>query len=174
VEELPSADGAVLAVRRAGRGEPVILVHGSAGGLDSWDPVLPMITPAFEAWVYARRGYPPSGSVASPKLFAHDVADLSAVIAAAGGSAHVIGASYGASVVLHALLDGLAGIRSAVLFEPPLYAAGSALEPVLAEYSHLIEVGDAPGAARHFAEKVARYRSRSWTRSALRNPTPTS
>ena len=134
----------------------MILVHGSAGGLDSWDPVLPMITPAFEAWVYARRGYPPSGSAASPKLFAHDVADLSAVIAAAGGSAHVIGASYGASVVLHALLDGPAGIRSAVLFEPPLYAAGSALEPVLAEYSHLIEVGDAPGAARHFAEKVAR------------------
>lgn len=104
----------------------MILVHGSAGGLDSWDPVLPMITQDFEAWVYARRGYAPSGSAASPKLFAHDVADLSAVISATGGSARVIGASYGASVVLHALLDGLSGIRSSVVFEPPLYAAGSA------------------------------------------------
>jgi pimeloyl-ACP methyl ester carboxylesterase len=34
--EIVSADGTVLAVRRTGHGVPVVMVHGSAGGLDSW------------------------------------------------------------------------------------------------------------------------------------------
>lgn len=36
---MTSADGTRLAVCRDGRGEPLVPVHGSAGGLDSWDPV---------------------------------------------------------------------------------------------------------------------------------------
>src|SRR3954452_16940663 len=43
VEMLAAPDGTALAVRRTGSGTPVVLVHGSAGGLDSWDPVLPFL-----------------------------------------------------------------------------------------------------------------------------------
>ncbi|HEX6873398.1 MAG TPA: hypothetical protein VF163_20055 [Micromonosporaceae bacterium] len=37
------ADGTWLAARRTGHGVPVVLVHGSAGGLDSWDGVAPLL-----------------------------------------------------------------------------------------------------------------------------------
>src|SRR3954453_4223610 len=53
VAVITAPDGTTLVVRRTGRGTPVVLVHGSAGGLDSWDPVLPFLD-GFEAW-----GYPP-------------------------------------------------------------------------------------------------------------------
>jgi pimeloyl-ACP methyl ester carboxylesterase len=115
-----------------------------------------MLAQDFETWVYARRGYQPSGPAKTPKSYADDVADLSAVLEAAGGAAHVVGASYGATVVMHALLRALPGLRSVVVFEPALYAAGPALEPVLTEYNQLLERGDTSGAARLFAEKVAR------------------
>jgi len=93
-------DGTTLVVRRTGDGEPVVLVHGSAGSLDSWDPVLPFLA-GFEVWVHARRGYPPSRP-ARDKTFADDVADLGAVLAAVGEQPHLVGGSYGGTVALHA------------------------------------------------------------------------
>jgi pimeloyl-ACP methyl ester carboxylesterase len=156
VETVHSADGTRLAVQQSGNGDPVILVHGSAGGLDSWDPIVPMLTADFEVWVYARRGYSPRDPAPDQKSFTDDVADLSAVIAAAGGAAHMVGASYGATVVLHAALQGLDGLRSLVVFEPPLYSAGAAVQPVLTEYDRLLSEGAPAAAARLFAERVAR------------------
>lgn len=149
-------DGTRLAVRRTGRGTPMVLVHGSAGGLDSWDPIVPLLTDAFEVWVYARRGYAPSDKPSREKTFADDVRDVKAVVAAAGGRVHVVGASYGGTVTLHALLAGVPGIRSAVVFEPPLFAAGPALKDVLDQYRALIEAGDLAAAAMLFAREVSR------------------
>ena len=34
MQTITAADGTTLAVRRTGEGMPVVLVHGSAGGLD--------------------------------------------------------------------------------------------------------------------------------------------
>ncbi len=48
-------DGTRLTARCTGSGEPVVFVHGSGGGLDSWDPVLGSLTD-FETWTFARRG----------------------------------------------------------------------------------------------------------------------
>lgn len=56
-------DGTGLAVRRLGQGVPVVMVHGSAGGLDSWNDVTRLLAGEFEVWMYARRGYAPSGKV---------------------------------------------------------------------------------------------------------------
>lgn len=89
-----SDDGTNLAVRRTGSGRPVVLAHPSAGGLESFDPIVPLLD-GFELWVYARRGYAPSGGCPRPETFADDVADLRAVLSAVGGAAHVLGASYG-------------------------------------------------------------------------------
>jgi len=153
--DVVSADGTPLAARRAGQGVPVVLVHGSSGGLDSWDGVVPFLADSFEVWVYARRGYAPSGVGAPQKTFGDDVADLLAVVHAAGGAAHVVGASYGGTVGLHTALRHGSQIRSLALFEPPLFAGGAALRPVLDEYTSLIASGDLSAAARIFAEKVA-------------------
>jgi pimeloyl-ACP methyl ester carboxylesterase len=150
-----AADGTHLVGRRMGRGKPVVLIHGSGGGLNSFDPVAPLLADEFELWVYARRGYAPSDGCSRAKTFHDDVADLTSVLAATGGRAHVVGVSYGATVALHAAQRDSAMIRSVALFEPPLYSAGSALAPVLARYRRLVAAGDLPAASRLFAEKVS-------------------
>src|SRR4051794_41914228 len=83
-------------MRRYGSGTQLVLVHPSSGGLDSFAPIVPLLE-GFELWAYARRGYAPSGSCERPKTFADDVADLQAVLDAAGGQAGVLGAAYGAA-----------------------------------------------------------------------------
>jgi pimeloyl-ACP methyl ester carboxylesterase len=149
-----SDDGTKLAVRRYGSGRPVVLVHPSAGGLDSFDPIIPLID-GHELWVYARRGYAPSDDCVRPKTFADDVADLRAVVSAAR-KAHVLGASYGATVVLHAARARIPDIRSLVLFEPPLFAAGGRLADPLTRYRVLLAADELAPAARLFAAEVAR------------------
>lgn len=153
---LTSADGTRLAARRTGSGAPVVLVHGSAGGLDSWDPVASLLGDEFELWAYARRGYAQSGGCPRPKTFADDVADVSAVLAAAGAGAHLVGASYGGTVALHAACTGNAAVRSVALFEPPLFAAGPGGAAVLGRFRELVAAGDVPAATRLFAEEVTR------------------
>ena len=151
-----AADGTRLVARRTGRGTPVVLVHGSAGGLDSWDPIMGLLEDRFELWTYARRGYAPSDGCRRPKTYADDVLDLRAVLASAGGSAHVVGASYGATVALHAACAPGVAIRSVALFEPPLFTAGAASATVLGPYRRLLDAGDLATATRLFAEEVAR------------------
>jgi pimeloyl-ACP methyl ester carboxylesterase len=153
--EVVSADGTSLIARRHGDGPSVVLVHGSSGGLDSWDGVVPFLAEAFEVWVYARRGYAPSVEGAVEKTFTDDVADVRAVVEAAGGEAHLVGASYGATVCLHAVASNPSVMRSLAVFEPPLFASGTALLPVLESYESLVASRDLAGAARLFAEKVA-------------------
>ncbi|MBU2668435.1 alpha/beta hydrolase [Actinoplanes bogorensis] len=145
-----ASDGTRLSARRTGAGTPVVLVHGSAGGLGSFDPIVPLLADRFELWTYARRGYAPSDVPDRPKTYADDVADLRAVLDAVGRPAHVVGVSYGATVALHAApIDG-----RIVLFEPALFAAGPAMP--LDSYRKLVEAGDLTGAARLFAGEVAR------------------
>ena len=116
---------------------------------------MPLLS-GFELWVYARRGYAPSDGAERPKTFADEVADLRVVLAAVGGRADVLGASYGATVALHtARTDGRA-FRSLVLFEPPLFSAGAALRDVLERYRSCLEQGTLAAAARGFAAEVAR------------------
>jgi pimeloyl-ACP methyl ester carboxylesterase len=168
---LHADDGTRIAARRSGRGAPVVLVHGTAGGLDSWAPVAPYLEDTFELWTYARRGYAPSGGPTRRKSFADDVSDLRAVAVAAGvgaGSAAVVGASYGAIVGLHAARAG--GIESLVLFEPPLFAAGMA--GVAEEYRTLVAAGDLAAANHLFAERVARVPEPLLSALAASSPDP--
>ncbi|WP_159106729.1 alpha/beta fold hydrolase [Streptomyces rishiriensis] len=109
----------------------------------------------FELWTPARRGYAPSGPGRPPKRFADEVEDLKALIATIGRPVHLVGMSYGATVALHAAAAGLP-VRSLVLWEPPLYAAGEELAPVLGEFEELTANGDRRRADRLLAEKVAR------------------
>jgi pimeloyl-ACP methyl ester carboxylesterase len=153
--DVVSADGTRLVARAVGRGEPVVFVHGSAGGLGSWDPLLPFLREDLALWTYARRGYAPSDDHEGEKRFVHDVADLRAVIEAAGPDVHLVGASHGATVALHAARDGTE-VRSLVVFEPPLFSSGASLEPTLDRYRALVAAGDFGAASLLFAAEVAR------------------
>jgi pimeloyl-ACP methyl ester carboxylesterase len=164
--EIVSADGTRLVARRTGDGIPIVMVHGSAGGLDSWDDIANLLADEFEVWVYARRGYPPSDEGQGPKTFADDVADAVAVASAVNGVPHLAGVSYGATTALHAAQHDAARFRSLAIFEPPLFAAGQKLIPVLAEYRGLVQEDRYGAAARLFAEQVAQ------VPAALLGPSP--
>jgi pimeloyl-ACP methyl ester carboxylesterase len=142
-QEIRSADGTRLVVRRAGAGDPVVLLHGSGGGLHSWTPVAERLAGSYRLWMPARRGYGPSDAPPGRKSFPDEVADLSAVIEAAGQPVHLVGGSYGATLALHTAAAEPGRLRSLAVFEPPLFAAGTSIEPLLERYRAAFERDDA-------------------------------
>jgi pimeloyl-ACP methyl ester carboxylesterase len=142
-QEIRSADGIRLVVRRAGAGDPVVLLHGSGGGLHSWAPVAESLAGSYELWMPARRGYGPSDVPPGRKSFQDEVADLSAVIEAAGRPVHLVGGSYGGTLALHTAAAEPGRLRSLAVFEPPLFAAGASIEPLLDRYRAAVERDDA-------------------------------
>ena len=149
--EIESTDGTRLVVRRVGTGDPVVTVHGSGGGLHSWAAVADLLASDHEVWLWARRGYGPGDVPADPPTsFADDTADLLAVVDAAhtvsGRSVHVVGASYGATLALHAARADARHLRSLAVYEPPLFAAGPALVPLLERYRTALDRDDARSA----------------------------
>jgi pimeloyl-ACP methyl ester carboxylesterase len=152
--EIRSSDGTRLVVRRVGAGDPVVLVHGSGGGLHSWAGVAALLEEDFEVWMPARRGYGPSDVPPGPKSFEAEIADVLAVIEAAGRPVHLVGASYGALLALHTAVRAAGPatavrtsgpVRSLAIFEPPLFATGEAIGPLLERYRSAFEREDAAG-----------------------------
>lgn len=150
-----SFDGTAVGYRRTGSGPPLVMVHGSGGGLHSWQPVAELLADRHELWIAARRGYAPSGPARSPKRFTDEVGDLRALIDRIGQPVHLAGMSYGATVALHAAAAGLP-VRSLALWEPPLFAAGSELTSVQARFERLTARDDRRGAELLLAREVAR------------------
>ena len=142
-QEIRAADGVRLVVRRAGAGDPVVLLHGSGGGLHSWAPVAERLAGTYELWMPARRGYGPSDAPPGRKSFRDEVGDLSAVIDAAGQPVHLVGGSYGATLALHAAAAEPGRLRSLAVFEPPLFAAGTSIGPLLDRYRAAVDRDDA-------------------------------
>ncbi|MEV4119818.1 alpha/beta hydrolase [Micromonospora sp. NPDC049645] len=150
-QSVESADGTRLVVRRLGVGDPVVLVHGSGGGLHSWAAVADDLAHDHEVWLPARRGYGPSDVPPGVKSFRDETADLVAVIETArrssGRPVHLVGASYGATLALHTTSAEPRDVRSLAVFEPPLFAAGAEIAPLLNRYRAAFERDDAAAMA---------------------------
>lgn len=120
-----SKDGTRIAFERAGAGPAVILVDGAlcyrASG--PMGPIARQLTPHFTVFTYDRRGRGESGNT-EPYAVAREVEDLEALIAEAGGSAHVFGISSGAALALEAAKQGLP-IQTLVLYEAPFFVDDS-------------------------------------------------
>jgi pimeloyl-ACP methyl ester carboxylesterase len=153
--DVRSADGTRLAVHRIGSGTPVVLLHGSGGGLHSWRAVADRLADRYALWLVCRRGYAPSDVPAGVNSFPAEVADVRVVLAAVGAPAHLVGSSYGATLALHAAAAEAGELRSLSLYEPPLFAAGAALQPVLAAYRDRLAAGDVAGATLLFLRDVS-------------------
>ena len=120
---MPTTDigGVELSWDEHGTGPATILVHGMAATRDDWDTG----ALAGRIVVYDRRGYGLSGA---PEPYtrttvneqAEDLATLVAVLDAA--PALLVGADFGALVVLDVLLRHAGAARAAVLVDPPLHA----------------------------------------------------
>jgi pimeloyl-ACP methyl ester carboxylesterase len=121
VNRVTSNDGTSIAYDRQGTGPAVILV---TGGLDDGSENAPLATELaqhFTVFNYARRGRGESGDTL-PYAVEREIEDIEALIAEAGGSAHLYGVSSGGALALEAAATGLAIDRLAV-YEVPYNVA---------------------------------------------------
>ena len=126
-----SNDGTTIAYDRKGSGPAVVLV---GGGLDDGAenaPLVPALAEHFTVYNYARRGRGASGFT-EPYAVEREIEDLDALIAEAGGSAHLFGASSGGALALEAAAAGSA-IDTIAVWEVP-YAVGDDIRPRFEEY----------------------------------------
>jgi len=112
-----SKDGTPIAYACQGSGPAVILV---GGGLDDGSENAPLATELarhFTVYNYARRSRGDSGDTL-PYSVEREIEDIEALIAEAGGSAHLVGVSTGGALVLEAAAAGIASDKLAVYDVP--------------------------------------------------------
>lgn len=151
-------NGVRIAYRAAGRGEPLVLVHGSWGSHHNWDPVVPGLSAHHRVVSYDRRGHSESERPAGQGTFAEDVADLAALVETLDvAPAWVVGNSVGAVITLQLAAARPDLLRGVIVHEPPLrgpLSEGGADE-LLRMVLELIRAGDHAGAAERFVDDVA-------------------
>ena len=116
-----SRDGTPIAYERAGSGPALVLVGGGAADRSENAPLVPELARQFTVYNYDRRGRGDSGDT-PPYAVAREIEDIEALIAEAGGSAHLFGVSSGGALVLEAAAAGSAVDRLAV-YEVPYNVA---------------------------------------------------
>ena len=136
-----AVNGAALAYREQGEGEPVVFVHGSASDLRSWEQQLPAIGASYRAIAYSRRYARPNQNIepgADDQMLPH-VDDLVALLRALDAApAHLVGNSWGAFICLLAAIRHPQLVRSLVLAEPPVLSLFMSTPPRPAELLRLV------------------------------------
>ncbi|SNS96691.1 Lysophospholipase, alpha-beta hydrolase superfamily [Asanoa hainanensis] len=151
-ETARSADGTSIAFERVGSGPAVVCVD-AAGAYRDHGPMRPIaaaLADSFTVFTYDRRGRGQSGDTL-PYAVEREIDDLAAVIAAAGGRAHVYAFSSGGLIALHAAAAGVPIDRMALL-EPPLGEPGGS--PLTGEMRALVGAGKHSEAAAHFLAAI--------------------
>jgi pimeloyl-ACP methyl ester carboxylesterase len=147
-------------------GDPVVLVHGSWGDHQNWAPVVPGLSQSFRVLSYDRRGHSQSERPAAGGSVREDVADLAALVEGHGHApAHIIGSSFGASIVLRLAAERPELFRSMTVHEPPLFSlledepdarpALMAARSRIAAVAAVLTTGDFTRGAREFVETIA-------------------
>ena len=104
-----------------GRGEPMVLVHGSWGDHHNWDPVVPLLSQSFQVVTFDRRGHSQSQPATGQGSFAEDADDLAGLIEQLDfAPAHVVGNSGGAAIALRLAAERPELCRALAVHEPPL------------------------------------------------------
>jgi pimeloyl-ACP methyl ester carboxylesterase len=103
-------------------GDPLVLVHGSWGDHGGWDRIVPTLARSFRVLTYDRRGHSRSERPTAQGSVREDVADLRALIEHLGlAPAHILGNSFGGSIVLRLAAERPDLFRSLLVHEPPLF-----------------------------------------------------
>lgn len=117
-------DGTQLEYVERGRGDPVVLVHGTLGDYRSWELQMDAFAETYRVISYSRRyHYPnPCDGDKSDYSAAHHADDLAAFIKGLNlESAHVVGNSYGAYTALLLAARHPQRVRALVLGDPPVF-----------------------------------------------------
>jgi pimeloyl-ACP methyl ester carboxylesterase len=153
-----SADGTRIAYEVRGSGPALVLVDGALcqRSLGPARPLAEQLATSFTVHAYDRRGRGQSGPGETAYDVEREVEDLAAVIEAAGGHAHVFGASSGAALALVAARSGVPIDRLA-LYEAPFIVDDTHApnDPELpARLRALVEQGRRGDAVRLFMRTV--------------------
>lgn len=130
-----------LACVELGRGEAVILVHGSNSDVRTWQPVHQQLAETHRVVAYSRRFHWPNESIAASADYAmaQHVADLSTLIDTLNSApVHLVGHSYGALLCLALAIERPARLRSLVLAEPPAIRLFTSNTPTPSEMIKLL------------------------------------
>jgi pimeloyl-ACP methyl ester carboxylesterase len=117
MDQVTSKDGTSIAYDGQGNGPAVILVGGAFVDRSENAPLAAELARRYTVYNYDRRGRGDSGDTL-PYALEREIEDLEALIAEAGGSAHLYGVSSGGALVLEAAAAGVAADRLAV-YEVP-------------------------------------------------------
>ena len=151
-----SRDGTSIAFDRVGIGPALILVDGALcyRGMGPSGDLARALASDFTVYSYDRRGRGASGDT-SPYAVEREIEDLAAILAEAGGSAALYGASSGAALVLEAATQ-LEGITSIVLFEAPFVVDDSRppITETWAEIQAAVAAGERGRAVKLFLRSV--------------------
>jgi len=121
MERIP-VNGTELAVRRAGTGEALVLVHGSANDMRSWDGVFDTLAEHFAVTAVSRRYHRPNPPIepGADYPFGEQLDDLAALVTqVAPQGAHLIGHSFGGLLALVLTARKPELVHRLVLMEPP-------------------------------------------------------
>ena len=121
MEKVTSADGTTIAFDQLGAGPPLILVAGASCDRSIDAPLAAALAGQFTVLNYDRRGRGDSDDTL-PFALEREVEDIDVLLAAAGGSATVVGLSSGAALAADAAIRGLP-IDTLVMWEPPFSVA---------------------------------------------------
>jgi pimeloyl-ACP methyl ester carboxylesterase len=117
-------DGVRLAYTEAGRGEPLVFVHGSLEDLRIWRRQVELFSAHYRVIAYSRRYHHPNAAPGAgdptytAALHASDLAGLIEMLKLA--PAHLVTSSFGGCVALALAVARPELVRSLVLAEPPL------------------------------------------------------
>lgn len=124
MSEIRSKDGTTIVYERSGTGPALVLVDGAlcSRAFGPSAKLARLLARHFTVYAYDRRGRGQSGDT-QPYAPAREVEDIAALIAAAGGSATLLGLSSGAALALDAAASGV-GVDTVIGYEPPYVAEG--------------------------------------------------
>jgi pimeloyl-ACP methyl ester carboxylesterase len=111
-------DGGRLRYFTAGKGEPVVLLHGLGLDASMWDAQWPSLQQEFRAIRYDFRGF--GGSSIPAGTYSHSGDLLALLDFLEARPAHVIGLSMGGRYALRFALDQPGAVRSLTLIDPAL------------------------------------------------------
>ena len=169
MQTVTSPDGTVLAYDLMGSGPAVVLLPGGSVDRTSNAGLAAELANDFTVYNLDRRGRGDSTDTL-PYAVAREIEDITAVIVAAGGSAHLYGSSSGAALAFEAAAAG-APVAKLAMWEPPYFLDP---RPELADaarvFHDLVAAGKRDEAAEYFmgsvvgmpAEFVAGARQSPW------------
>jgi pimeloyl-ACP methyl ester carboxylesterase len=136
MDTVTSKDGTTIAFDRSGDGPPVVLISGGPSDRSGNAQLAGLLAPRLTVFNYDRRGRGDSGDT-PPYAVDREYEDLAAVIAAAGGSAALIGYSGTGNIALEAAARGLP-VTKLALWEPP-FIVDDSRPPVPKDWGQRIE-----------------------------------